>query len=72
MSHEKYLVCHKCKSYVYACKNGRITGDNSLAEFIEYHEHQCDGSISVWDESIIPPYSPGGGLWDCNYDYKEW
>lgn len=53
MTCEKHLVCHYCKSRVYACKNGRIDSSNDLAKFIEYHEYDCDGKIQVYDEASL-------------------
>jgi hypothetical protein len=59
MTAEKYLICHECRSYVYASKNGRLESRpqqmNDIAKFIEDHEYQCEGNMQVWDESIIPP-----------------
>lgn len=64
MTAEKYLICDKCKKYVYACKNGRLEDRkpqiNDIAYFIEKHEFDCDGNIQVWDEGCMPPD-------DCSY-----
>ncbi len=78
MTAEKYLVCSTCKSYVYVCKNGRLENRpqqmNDIAAFIEDHEHECDGSMQVWDECCIPPEVPkkGGQLYEKEYPYKDY
>jgi hypothetical protein len=53
MTGELYLVCHDCKSVVYACKNEIISDSDDLPQFIEYHQFRCDGKMEVWGESSI-------------------
>lgn len=56
MTAEKYLVCHKCQSVVYVCRNGKLDHNDNIAHFIEHHEHNCKGNIEVWDECCVPFY----------------
>jgi hypothetical protein len=78
MTAEKYLVCTECKSYVYVCKNGRLESRpqemNDIAAFIEDHEYNCEGNMSVWDESCMPPSEPksDGGIYERIWPYKSY
>lgn len=75
MTAEKYLICHTCKSYVYACKNGRLESRphhmNDIAKFIEDHEFECNGNMQVWDESSIPP-EESISMYEKIYPYKDY
>lgn len=78
MSGEIYLVCHKCKKYVYVCKNSILETEfpqrHYIGCFIFSHSYSCDVPLEVWNESAMPPSLPKEGrtMYEVDYCYEDY